>query len=96
MTEDFGHCRAQVELAEHGPVVSTWVSVTGALDQLNLLCRRQTSKGERTGGWLLMEPGGKIKVSLLGKVTKPRPPDDSALGVEGVGGGFGLNGTDSE
>ncbi|KAL9126296.1 MAG: hypothetical protein Q9175_007941, partial [Cornicularia normoerica] len=71
VTERFGRCKATVEMAGSVNAVSSWVAVAGALDQLNLLCRRQTSQGDRTGGWLLMGPEEKIKVSLLG-------PDDSA------------------
>lgn len=89
MTEKFGHCRAQVQIAENTRTVGSWVLVVAALDQLNGLCQRIDAYGdERTGGWLLMEPERTIKVLLLG-------PKDGPFAVEGVG-GFLLNGTDVE
>lgn len=94
MTEKFGRCTAQVELAEERvPAVSSWVLVNAALDQLSITCRRQVRQGDwtedRTAGWMLMGPEDRIKVSLLG-------PDDGPFGIEGVGGGLFTNGTESE
>ncbi len=89
MTERFGRCRAQVELAEKANAVASWVMVTSALDQLSILCRKQTSEGERTSGWMLVKPDDKIKVLLLG-------PDDPYFGLEGAGGGLFSNGTELE
>lgn len=85
-TEKFGRCRAQVELEGVGEVLSSWSAITAALDRLSILCRRNTKEGERTAGWMLVEPADRIKVSLLG-------PDDPYSGVGGVflngtGGGF--------
>lgn len=89
MTEKFGRCRAQVELAGREDAVSSWVAVTSSLDQLSALCRRTSSQEDRTGGWLLMGPEERIKVSLLG-------PDDSGFDFEGTGDVLKLNGTDFE
>ena len=89
MTEHFGRCRAHVEIGERVDAVSSWLAVTAALDQLSMLCRRQTSKGERVAGWLLMGPEDRIKVSLLG-------PDDQILGIEGAGVVLFSNGTELE
>lgn len=73
--ERFGRCRAQVELEAREAVVSSWVEVTAALDHLSTLCRRASSYGEeKTGGWMLMGPEDRIKVSLLG-------PDDPISGA---------------
>ena len=89
VTERFGRCRAQVEIEEHGQVVGSWVMVTAALDQLSILCRKSTSQGERTSGWMLVRPDNMIKVSLLG-------PDDPIFGTEGAGGVLLSNGTELE
>lgn len=50
---------------------SSWVAVKGALDQLSRECRDLRATNERTGGWMITGPDGKIKVSLLG----PKDPD---------------------
>ena len=65
--ERFGNCRAQVELESRTREPGSWLAVSVKLDELAVLCRRTTGKrGELTGGWMLMGPSNKIKVSLLG------------------------------
>ncbi|CAF9938350.1 MAG: hypothetical protein ALECFALPRED_007613 [Alectoria fallacina] len=86
LTEKFGRCRAQVEITERTVAVNSWVAVVAALDQLSILCRQHSSRGDRTAGWMLTGPEERIKVSLLG-------PDDPYL-VGGVG--LILNATDVE
>ena len=71
--ETFGRCRAQVEIENRARLASSWIAVRAALDQLARDCRRSSplTSEERTGGWMLAGPEGRIKVSLLG-------PDDPA------------------
>ena len=64
------------------------MEVTAALDHLSILCRRVTSQGERTAGWMIMGPQEKIKVSLLG------PDDPIPPGVKKAGNAFFSNGTE--
>ena len=71
-SETFVNCRAQVELADRARAPFSWIAVKTALDDLSVQCRAMSrSKHERTGGWMLAGPEGKIKVSLLG----PNDPD---------------------
>lgn len=84
-TEQFGNCRAQVEV-EGRDAMSSWVMVASTLDQLSVQCRRVTPMGDRTAGWMMVAPANRIKVSLLG-------PDDPYTGVgvtfpNGTGGGL--------
>ena len=69
--ETFGRCRAQVEIENRARAPSSWIAVKSALDKLATDCRKSSplSTEEKTGGWMLAGPEGRIKVSLLG-------PDD--------------------
>ena len=71
--ETFGRCRAQVEIENRARLASSWVAVISTLNKLANDCRRSSplTAEERTGGWMLAGPEGRIKVSLLG-------PDDPA------------------
>ena len=71
--ESFGRCRAQVEIENRARASSSWISVKASLDLLARDCRKSfpLAREERTGGWMLAGPEGRIKVSLLG-------PDDPA------------------
>lgn len=71
--ESFGRCRAQVEIENRSRAPSSWMSVIASLHKLALDCRKSVplTRDERTGGWMLTGPEGRIKVSLLG-------PDDPA------------------
>ena len=76
----FSRCRAQVELAPRSRVPFSWVAISAALDQLSMKCRDQRPADERTGGWMITGPDGKIKVSLLG----PKDPDIPHLLANGA------------
>lgn len=69
-----------MELAPQARVPSSWIAVKGALDQLSRECRDLRATVERTGGWMITGPDGKIKVSLLG----PKDPDIPHLLAEGA------------
>ncbi len=50
------------------------MAVKSRLDQLSIECRRHSGEGgERTGGWMLLAPGAKVKVSLLGPKDRDIP-----------------------
>lgn len=51
------------------------MAVKASLDRLATQCRRSsvTTTEERTGGWMLAGPEGRIKVSLLGPDDGPSP-----------------------
>ncbi len=72
--EKFGRCRAVVEIELRSREASSWVAVKSRLDQLSIECRRHSGEGgERTGGWMLLAPGAKVKVSLLGPKDRDIP-----------------------
>ena len=77
--ESFGRCRAQVEIENRARAPSSWIAVKAALDLLARDCRKSfpLAREERTGGWMLAGPEGRIKVSLLG------PDDPASPSLEG-------------
>ena len=79
--ESFGRCRAQVEMENRARVPSSWIAVKSTLDNLANSCRRSSplARDERTGGWMLAGPEGRIKVSLLGPDDPSSPPIETNL-----------------
>ena len=80
-TETFGRCRAQVEIENRARAPSSWIAVKASLDRLASDCRKTfpLAREERTGGWMLAGPEGRIRVSLLGPDDPASPPIEANL-----------------
>lgn len=80
-SETFVRCRAVVELGDRAREPYSWTAVKLALDTLSVECRTMSrSRVERTGGWMLVGPEGKIKVSLVDS----NDPDIPHLTIDGM------------
>ena len=81
-TQTYGSCRVEVEMAEKFVTeMTTWAVVTGGAYRLNVECRSRSFDGDKTGGWLLVGPNQRIKVSLLPSERAKVGADEGGSGV---------------